>query len=332
MDVLTQGIIGAASAQSVANKKEIRQATLIGFLSGLLADADVFIQSASDPMLVLEYHRHFTHSLFFIPFGALLACLVLWPFFRRRLSFRRLYLYSFAGYLFSGFIDTCTSYGTYLLWPFMQDRLAWHIISIVDPVFTLGVLIAIVFAFKKQQALLSRAGLVFAGCYLLLGVVQLQRAESVLDTVVAERGHEIEQYMVKPTIGNLVLWRSIYLAGDTFYIDAIRVGIDTRIYTGDTIDRFKTGSLPTTIATDSILFRDIQRFDRFSDGYVAYYPGRDNILGDVRYSMSPLSSLPLWGIELDFDKTAEHVHYAFYRQVSEEHRQQFVDMLLGREL
>ncbi len=332
MDVFTQGVIGATAAQATASDKDIKQATLIGFLAGMLADADVFIRSTTDPMLVLEYHRHFTHSLVFIPVGALVASLILWPLFRRQLTFSRVYLFSFAGYLFSGFIDTCTSYGTYLLWPLTETRYAWHIISIIDPVFTLGLIIAIVVAFKKRQVLFSRIGLVFAGCYLLLGVVQLQRAESVLDDIVAERGHVIEKHVVKPTIGNLLLWRSIYLAGDTFYIDAIRVGAASQFYEGDTIPRFNANALPGSIAIDSTLYIDIQRFDKFSDGYVAYYPGRDSILGDIRYSISPLSSIPLWGIELDFDNPEQHVNYDFYRQSSKQQRQQFAAMLFGREL
>ncbi len=332
MDPLTQGVLGAASAQSVSRPGEVRRASVIGLLSGMVADVDVFIRSSTDPMLVLEFHRHFTHSLFFIPFGALLAALVLWPFFKKALPFRRVYLYAFAGYLFSGFIDTCTSYGTYILWPLTDKRYAWHIISIIDPVFTLGLIIAIIFAFKKQQALFSRIGLLFAGCYLLLGVVQLQRAESMLDDIVAERGHVVEKHVVKPTIGNLLLWRSIYLSGNTYYIDAIRVGTDSKYYSGDTIPRFDDNSLPGSIATASTLYIDIQRFDKFSDGYVAYYPGRDNILGDIRYSISPLSSTPLWGIELNFAQPEEHVRYEFYRQSSKQQRQQFIAMLFGREL
>ena len=59
--------------------------------------------------------------------------LLLWPFLRDKLPSRFLYLYCFAGYLFSGFIDACTSYGTYLLWPASNERISWNIISIVDP-------------------------------------------------------------------------------------------------------------------------------------------------------------------------------------------------------
>ena len=46
---------------------------MVGLAAGLLADADVLISSANDPLLNIEYHRHFSHSLFFIPIGAAIA-------------------------------------------------------------------------------------------------------------------------------------------------------------------------------------------------------------------------------------------------------------------
>ena len=69
MDVLTQGLLGSAVAQTAAKPDEIRKAGLIGILAGLSADLDYFISSTSDPLLNLEFHRHFTHSLFFTPFA-----------------------------------------------------------------------------------------------------------------------------------------------------------------------------------------------------------------------------------------------------------------------
>lgn len=64
MDLLTQSLIGAGLAQAGARRDELRMATGIGLVAGLLADADVLIQSSADPLLQIEYHRHFTHSLF----------------------------------------------------------------------------------------------------------------------------------------------------------------------------------------------------------------------------------------------------------------------------
>ena len=72
MDPLSQGTVGAAFAQSVANKNNIFKIGFIGFLAGLIPDLDVLIQSSTDPILSLEYHRQFTHSLLFIPFGSLI--------------------------------------------------------------------------------------------------------------------------------------------------------------------------------------------------------------------------------------------------------------------
>jgi membrane-bound metal-dependent hydrolase YbcI (DUF457 family) len=79
MDPLSQGTVGAALAQSSASKKNIFKISVIGFLAGLAPDLDVLIQSSTDPILSLEYHRQFSHSLFFIPFGALIVALLIFP-------------------------------------------------------------------------------------------------------------------------------------------------------------------------------------------------------------------------------------------------------------
>ena len=80
MDPISQGIVGAAFAQTTDNKNNMIKIGIIGFMAGLAPDLDVLIRSSTDPMLSLEYHRQFTHSLFFIPFGALIFALVIFPF------------------------------------------------------------------------------------------------------------------------------------------------------------------------------------------------------------------------------------------------------------
>ena len=76
MDPVTHGLIGAAASQSFANKRGFRAAAFTGFVSALLADLDVFLMSSTDPLLNLELHRQITHSLVFIPMGALVASFV----------------------------------------------------------------------------------------------------------------------------------------------------------------------------------------------------------------------------------------------------------------
>ena len=97
MDIFTQALLGSAVAQLGAKKSEIKIATFIGCIAGIVADADIFIQSANDPLLFLEYHRHFTHAIAFIPIGVLIGALVCWPFVRKSINFSRLYFFGFLG-------------------------------------------------------------------------------------------------------------------------------------------------------------------------------------------------------------------------------------------
>ena len=76
MDPLTQGVVGATVSQQPANKKTILVATFLGFFSGLAPDLDIFIRSTNDPLLILEFHRQFTHSLIFIPVGGLICTIL----------------------------------------------------------------------------------------------------------------------------------------------------------------------------------------------------------------------------------------------------------------
>ena len=83
MDPLTQGIVATTASQSVSTKEKIVVASIVGFLSGLAPDIDIFIRSSNDPLLFLEFHRQFTHSLFFIPIGGLICSIVFYYLFTK---------------------------------------------------------------------------------------------------------------------------------------------------------------------------------------------------------------------------------------------------------
>jgi len=86
MDPISQGTVGAAFAQSIANKNNIVRIGIIGFLAGLAPDLDVLIRSLNDPILFLEYHRQFIHSLFFIPLGSLIVAILIFLLFKKSMS------------------------------------------------------------------------------------------------------------------------------------------------------------------------------------------------------------------------------------------------------
>ncbi|WP_133151708.1 metal-dependent hydrolase, partial [Vibrio splendidus] len=164
MDPLTQGVLGASLSQSASKKQNLVVAGVLGLLSGMAPDVDAFIRSQSDPLLALEFHRQFTHSLLFIPIGSLICALVLHHLIakRRGLSFKQSWLFCALGYGTHALLDACTTYGTQLLWPFTNARFAWNTISIIDPIYTLPILVLLVFATLKRAPWLARVAFVWA--------------------------------------------------------------------------------------------------------------------------------------------------------------------------
>ena len=331
MDLFTQALLGGALAQSAMRKSERKLATFTGMAAGMLADADILIRSAQDPLLTLEYHRHFSHALIFIPIGAFIAACICWLFVRKQHAFSRVYLYALLGYALSGLLDACTSYGTHLLWPFSDERIAWHVVAVVDPLFSVALLVGLVMSYRSGSMSAARSALLFCACYLLLGAFQLHRAEQQMIELADSRGHRVERYTVKPTLGNLLLWRSVYQYGDVYHADAIRVGLgENKSYTGHSTRAVDIESAFADIDSDSVLYDDIRRFSHFSDGFITLHPDNENVIGDIRYSMMPNSVVPLWGIELDRTTPNMHAEQVFFREQDADTRARFVDMLLGR--
>lgn len=332
MDIITQGLAGAVLAQSVARKPESRTALWVGFLAGLLADVDaLWMLADSDPLLQLDFHRHFTHSIFFIPIGGLIAALLLWPWVKTQLAFSRLLLFTMVAYATSGLLDACTSYGTSLLWPVSDARIAWNIIAIVDPIFSLSLLAAIIYAAKRFQPHYARVGLSMALGYLMIGMVQHDRAEAVAMEVANTRGHAVERMQIKPTMGNLLVWRSIYEADGQFYVDAVRAGVwsDPTWYVGESVKHFSLVDLPA-LPADSRLALDMQRFAFFSHDYVALHSDDAGQLwlGDIRYAMAPISAKPIWGLRIDLQAQNQHPAFEQFHHDVQGARKLFVDLLL----
>ena len=335
MDPVSQGLVGSVLPASASNKKEIRLAILIGFLAGLLADMDVVIRSSTDPLLFIEYHRQFTHSLIIIPIGGLIAAGFCWLFLRKRLGFWKIYLYAVLGFGTHCFLDACTNYGTELLWPFSDLKIAWNNVSIIDPIFTITLLVLMVVAVIRKSKTASRIALVFAISYLLFGLYQKERVEDTVLALAETRGHEIERMEIHPSIGNLILWRSIYECDGIYYVQAIRVSPISapQIYSGDSIKAYDPDTEIADLDKDSVLYHDIERFKHFARGFLVVHPDYPNIIGDLRMGMLPNSILPIWGIEFNPSNQNEHVSMENYdRSLDDGKLKTFLSMLQGKDL
>ncbi len=347
MDLLSHTLIGTAAAMLVARPKETRVAAVAGGIAANLPDLDALIRSPSDALMYLEYHRHFTHSLIFIPFGGLIVAVALWPLLRKALSFARLYLFCVLGIALAGLLDACTSYGTHLSWPFSEARSAWNIISIVDPAFTLLLAVPVVLGLwrsnprqydlplsevRASSRSLSALALMLGAGYLLLGVVQHYRALRVLTTHVADSQFQAERLLVKPTFGNLLLWRGIVQTRDSIYVAGIRPRLLSgthRVYPGEQATRITLANFES-LPTASRLHSDIARFGFFSDNLLSFSTQDSALLGDARYAMRPDSLRPMWSIRFDLSQPEQPVALVTTREMSAADRSRFIEMVLGK--
>ena len=247
---------------------------------------------------------------------------------RRRLRFRETYLYCI-GYATHGLLDACTTYGTQLLWPFSTMRVAWHTVSIIDPLFTGPILLLIAIAAIRKRRWLGRAALVWAIIYLSIGALQRERAEAAGEDLATNRGHVPLRLEAKPSFANIWLWKIIYETADRYYVDAVRVTPSAKIYAGDSITKLDIGRDLPWLDADSQQARDIERFRWFSNGYLASDPNRPNFVIDMRCSLVPNEVDAMWGIELDPTANANaHVRFLWARQLTRDKTQKFRSMLL----
>ena len=328
MDPVTQGVIGALAAQTVSCKTDLAKASVIGGLAAMAPDLDVLIRSSTDTLLALEFHRHFTHSLAFAPVGGLICALFLqfllgsvW-----RLQFKQTLSWCLIGYATHGLLDAFTSYGTQLLWPLSNTRFAWDVISVIDLSFTLPLLLLMVFVARlKNKHYLAAAG-VWGCLYMGLGYVQHERAITLGNELVAERGHQSIRLEAKPSFSNIVVWKVIYETATHFHVDAIKPGLlSATVWEGSKIPKLNVKRDLAWLDFSSQQAKDIQRFAWFSAGYVALDPHDSMRIIDVRYSMLPHQIKPLWGIELSADSAKDD--YAQYYTQRGDAKSSLVQML-----
>jgi inner membrane protein len=310
MDPITHVLLGASLGYAAFGKKLGRTAATSAGLAAFAPDADIFIRSATDPLLAIEYHRGFTHALVFAPVGAALVASIWILRSRWRPQALALWLCCLIGYVSHSLLDAATSYGTQLLWPFSNVRAGWDLISIIDPIFTLALLMGLVLALVLKQIRFAALALAVGAAYLVLGGVQHARAAAAQKQLAARRGHTIERFEVMPTLANNLVWRALYVHAGKIYSDRIRVGW----FSGATV--VEGWALPLVTETELTEAerarnqqRSFERFNWFSEGWVARKPGDDSVFGDMRYSLSTEAFDPIWGIRFTASEAPAEVEW-----------------------
>jgi inner membrane protein len=317
MDPFTQGALGGAFSQSFSNKKNMAIACFAGICGGLAPDLDIMIKSSADPLLSIEYHRHFTHSIWFIPFGGALVASAIWLLFNKLLKkenwdFISIYKFATLGYATHATLDACTSYGTRLFWPLSNARVTWDTISIIDPLVTIPLIVFVIFSAKASSAKIARIGIGVFLFYMSLGLIQNVRVSNAIEQIAKARGHKVERIKLNPTIGNLIAWRAVYEYDGNYYVNAV-VAMPFKtpsIIEGKSVPAIDPETIYPESGTDSVARNDIRRFNYFAEGYLFEYEGG---LADLRYSAEPHKIEPIWGIRVDRRDPENHVQYGSFR-------------------
>ena len=221
MDSITQALLGASVQASLLGRWQGRRSLLYGAILGTLPDLDVLIDFG-DAVANTTYHRGFSHSLFVL---SLLAVALAWLTRRIRphadYSGMRLFLTFWLVLITHVTLDAFTSYGTQLLWPLTSAPIAWSSVFIIDPLYSVPLLLAVlagaIAGFHGGAVRWASAALILSTLYLGFTLTGKQMAERRVETVLARDDLQAQQLFSTPTPFNSLLWRVILVDGDDYY-------------------------------------------------------------------------------------------------------------------
>ncbi|MEN1958645.1 metal-dependent hydrolase [Luteimonas changyuni] len=223
MDSLTQIVLGGAVAAAIAPAVHRRAALAAGAVLGTLPDLDSLplLLLTDDPVALMTLHRGASHSLFVLP---VLGWLI-WTFFRRRggrvadAPGRWLWAIQLA-LLTHPLLDAFTVYGTQLLWPLPLPPVMWSSVFIIDPLYTIWLLLACVAAFFLRERVAAQralvAGLVLSTAYLGWSLAAKAMVEREAGRALAAIGLAEAPRFSVPMPFNTLLWRVVAITPDGF--------------------------------------------------------------------------------------------------------------------
>lgn len=287
MDSVTQFVLGAAVQGVGMGKYQGRKALLYGGLLGTLPDLDVLIPYA-DPISEMTYHRGFSHSLFVL---TALAFIIAWFAFKRQpirpYTFLRLFLTITLALITHPIIDAMTVYGTQLFWPFPFSPTVWSTVFVIDPIYTLPLVFACLWAAWQGMKSSSIKGLsialLFGLAYFGTGFIGRFYHEQRFENALSLQGIQVEKVLATPTPFNTVLWRVIAVDSQGNLYDGVSGWLDKRV-APEWVNLSLNLELGKAVAAQS---PEVQRLQWFTDNWLHYEVIGDNLVAsDVRMGMA----------------------------------------------
>jgi inner membrane protein len=287
MDSITQLALGAAVGEAAAGRQVGRRALLWGAVAGTLPDLDVFIPFG-DAVRDFTYHRGASHSLFVL---LALTPLLLWLILRlhpdtaghRRRWFVMIYLVFTTHVL----LDSFTVYGTQIFWPLVTTPMTWSTIFIVDPLYTVPLLLGITAALVAGRRcswgrLANTFGLVLSTGYLAWTLGAKLHVEMVARSALQQQNIAATAVLTTPSPFNSLLWR-ILVVDDRHYYEGFYSVLDD-----DNSITFERYSRQLELLEPLREIWAVQRLRWFTKNiYAASLSGSDIVITDLRMGMEP---------------------------------------------
>ena len=191
----------------------------------------------------------------------------------------------FWAFLTHSVLDTFTNYGTQLFSPFSNYPAALSSIFIIDPLYTLPLVVGLVLIWRMprewtQRRRINTIMLGVTTAYLLAGFGLKQLVERDMVRSLEARGQSAERLYSTPTAMNMGLWMGLADQGDTLYATLYSV-LDDKPLRWEAIPQNSQWIAP---------WRDelpVERLMWFSRGYYAVTREADGIyINDLRFGRS----------------------------------------------
>lgn len=259
-----------------------------GALAGTLPDLDALIDYG-DPIANMVLHRGHSHGLFWLTLFLLPMAWLVARISGDGLLWRRWCLALWLVLITHPLLDTMTIYGTQLAMPFSSYPFGVGSIFIVDPLYTLPLLIGTVWALLARRRLgaglrANAVGLALSTVYLAWSVVAQQHVTSIARAALQTQGIAAHSVLVTPAPLNTVLWRIVALSGDDAYYEGFYSLLDEKPPRIAFVAHPRGKALEAEVANLS----GVQRLRAFTKGFYALRQVDGQVqISDLRMGQEP---------------------------------------------
>jgi inner membrane protein len=240
MDSITQIVLGAACGEIALGKKIGNKAILFGAIGGTIPDLDVLIGKLfyTNEIDSLAFHRGIMHSIPFAIVGALIFGFLSYKVYdygylrRGTTSLKDWIWLFFLSILTHPILDSFTPYGTQLFLPFSDYRVAFNNIAVVDPLYTLPLLlcVSITMFFNRKNSkrkTWTKAGLYLSSAYMIFTIGNKLYVDHFFKTSFNQAKINYSRFSAQPTILNNFLWYAVAETDKNYTVSFYSIFDDT---------------------------------------------------------------------------------------------------------